>query len=85
MKTHYLKTWPEYFKAVKNGSKPFEVRVRSVEDEEIEVGDVLILEEWVPEKEKYTGDKLFRLVTYILHGGKFGLEPSTIVMGIKNP
>jgi hypothetical protein len=26
MKSHYLKTWPEFFKEIKLGSKPFEVR-----------------------------------------------------------
>lgn len=45
MQRHVLKTWPPYFAAVANGSKPFEVRKA---DRNFAVGDTLELAEFVP-------------------------------------
>lgn len=63
MKTHKLKIWPEYFELVINEKKSFEVRKN---DRDFKVGDMLILREWNPETEKYTGSHIHRRVTYIL-------------------
>ncbi|OGZ70768.1 MAG: hypothetical protein A3F47_00015 [Candidatus Staskawiczbacteria bacterium RIFCSPHIGHO2_12_FULL_38_11] len=57
------KIWPEYFEAIISGKKKFELRLN---DFEITEGDVLILEEWDPKKEKYTGRKIEKKVTYVL-------------------
>lgn len=57
---HELKTLPEYFEAVKNGTKTFEVRYN---DRDYKVGDTLILKEW---DEEYTGRKITCEVSYIL-------------------
>jgi len=46
------KIWPKYFELVKSGKKKFEVRLA---DFRIKEGDILILEEWDPKTEKYTG------------------------------
>jgi ubiquitin len=43
--THRLKTWPEYYVAIQEGRKPFELRFN---DRNFQVGDKLILEEFVP-------------------------------------
>jgi hypothetical protein len=43
--THRLKTWPEYYAAIQEGRKPFELRFN---DRQFAVGDKLILEEFVP-------------------------------------
>lgn len=43
--THELKTWPEFFRAVQSGAKPFEVRK---DDRPYAVGDVLQLLEFEP-------------------------------------
>lgn len=48
MKTHELKILPQYFKAVQNGSKTFELRKN---DRRFKVGDTLILREWHPSDE----------------------------------
>jgi len=62
-KTHYLKTWPEYFRTMKNGSKTFEMREN---DRDYSVGDILVLQEYDPEK-GYTGsDDITLDVTYVL-------------------
>lgn len=63
MKTHDLKTWPNYFGAVMSGAKTFEARV---DDRGFDVGDRLMLREWEPFTEMYTGRELERYVTYIL-------------------
>jgi len=44
--------WPEYFQAILDGKKAYEVRLN---DFEIGEGDVLILREWNPETKEYTG------------------------------
>ena len=43
--THSLKTWPEYFKAVKSGDKTFEIRK---DDRQFMVGDIIELLEYEP-------------------------------------
>lgn len=63
---HELKTLPEYFKAVADGSKTFEVRKN---DRPFHVGDFLALNEY--EKGDYTGRCLIVRVTYILNDQKY--------------
>ena len=76
---HELKTWPKQFIEMMYGNKAFDVRKN---DRDFKVGDFLFLREWEPSTEKYTGRILSRTVTYILTGGKFGIEPDYIVMGL---
>lgn len=47
---HRLKTWPQYFDAVADGRKTFEIRERR--DRDFQVGDVLQLDEYVPTDEE---------------------------------
>ncbi len=49
------KCWPEYFQLIKNGKKNVEVRLA---DFELKEGDVLVLEEFNPETNTYTGRKI---------------------------
>jgi len=65
------KIWPKYFELVKSGKKKFEVRLA---DFRIKEGDILILEEWDPKTEKYTGRKIKKKVKYVL---KFKLNDFT--------
>lgn len=81
MKKHYLKKWPEFFKAVASGFKGFEIRIN---DRKYEVGDILVLQEWDNKKEKYTGNEIEVTVTYIFSGGSFGVSKDTVVMSIKH-
>lgn len=82
---HKLKTWPEYFYAVRGGQKTFEVRRA---DRDFRVGDLLCLEQWCPTQNQYVRNKarfpetVVVRVTYILPGGQFGIEPGFVVMGI---
>lgn len=75
---HQLKTYPEYFKKVTDGSKKFEIRKN---DRNYRVGDTLELCEYVPDH-GYTGRRIKVNVTYILHGGQFGIEEDVVVMSI---
>jgi hypothetical protein len=76
--THELKTWPDCFHAVSSGNKPFDVREN---DRNFQVGDILLLREYDPETEEYTGQATTRWVSYVLQGGAFGIQPDWCVLG----
>lgn len=76
---HELKVWSEYFSAILADAKPFEVRK---DDRGFAVDDTLILREWDPDREEYTGYRAVRVVTYKLDGGQFGIEPGYCVLGL---
>ena len=57
------KIWPEYFDLVQSGEKGFELRVA---DFDVAKGDVLVLEEWDPTCQQYTGRKISKTVSYVL-------------------
>jgi hypothetical protein len=80
MTTHELKTWPLYFRAVANGSKPFEVRK---DDRGFAVGDVLWLREWDPATQEYTGDECRAEVTYVLRDYAPAIGEGYAVLGVE--
>ncbi|AKG88281.1 DUF3850 domain-containing protein [Listeria monocytogenes] len=59
-KTHELKIAPEYFEAVTEGRKTFEIRKN---DRNFEVGDTLVLQEF--DNGEYTGREYWEDVVYI--------------------
>lgn len=86
--THELKTRPEYFQAVIDGVKPFEVRL---DDRRFLVGDRLKLMEYEPNDDghadprrhgKYTGRIAIANITYKLTGVQFGVMPGYCVLGL---
>lgn len=62
-KTHKIKIHPEYYSAKAAGLKPFEYRKN---DRMYQVGDTLILQEWSPANERYTGREIECKVMYML-------------------
>lgn len=56
------KIWPEFFEAVENGSKNYELRLA---DFECRPGDKLVLKEWNPNSKQYTGHQIEKNVTYV--------------------
>lgn len=70
MKEHELKSWPEFFQPIAEGWKTFELRKN---DRNYQVGDVLILREWMPppvndNRGKYTDRTLIAKIKHIMHG-----------------
>lgn len=78
---HDLKVWREFWPALVGNLKPFEVRL---DDRDYRVGDTLRLRCFDERSNDYTGPEINRLVTYILDGGKFGIQAGHIVMGLAN-
>jgi hypothetical protein len=79
---HELKTWPEPYDAVESGAKLHEIRVY---DRPYCVGDTLRLRRWDPATKRYTGRETTRVITYITHGGEWGLPPMLAVLSIALP
>ena len=91
---HTLKTWPDYWWAVAEGGKNFEVRR---DDRGFQKGDTVSLLCFDPKKEKYMSDsanhamnaasamEITREITWILTGGQFGIEPGYVVFGLSEP
>lgn len=80
MAEHKLKTWPSYFEAIRTKKKTFEVRVH---DRDFAVDHKLVLREYDPERNQYSGRTVTVKVTYFMPGGKFGIDPAYCVMGFK--
>ena len=76
---HKLKTWSEYFNAVKEGRKTFEIRK---DDRNFQVGDRLLLQEYNPRTGMYEMGELEVKVMYILQSERFGLKRDYVIMGI---
>lgn len=89
---HELKTWPDFFDAIKRGDKSFEVRRN---DRNFEVDDTLLLLKFDPAQssqgpwitpsgtrshKKEHADNLKVQVTYVLQGGSFGIDGDFVVM-----
>ena len=81
---HSLKVWPEYFQALQDRTKKFEVRK---DDRAFRVGDKLHLHEYDPNTRRYSGRDLYARVTYILDDesefGKLALQMNYVVMSIE--
>lgn len=76
IRMHDLKILPEYFSAISEGKKTFELRK---DDRDFEVGDVLRLHEW--NGNGYSGRIITCKVTYILKGMK-GLDPDYAILSV---
>jgi len=68
MKRIRKKVWPEYFEAIFNGKKNYELRLNNFE---INEGDILFLEEWNPQTKSYTGRSIEKKVSYV---GRFEID-----------
>lgn len=62
MAVHELKILPEYFRPQLEGKKNFEIRKN---DRDYQVGDTLVLKEYDPKTDKFTGINMLAEVTYI--------------------
>lgn len=62
MKTHVLKSWPVYFHEIWLGRKTFEIRQN---DPGFQLGDKIILKEFLCDREIYTGREIIAEITYL--------------------
>lgn len=82
MKEIHKKVWSQYYEALRDGIKPFEIRK---DEDNVEVGDILILEEWDGD---FTGYTIKRKVSYVLRDvPHFGLKKGYCIIGLdhRNP
>ena len=79
MKIHNLKTHTDVFLDVAIGAKKFEIRK---DDRNFHTGDILNLEKFNPETEKYEYGYVLAKVDYILVGGQFGIQKGYVAMSI---
>lgn len=79
MTQHNLKTWPEYFLPLWEGTKTFELRKN---DRNYQPGDGLRLWEYNPQTKQYTGMSIAASVGYVLHGGVFGLPDDMCILSL---
>jgi len=77
-KTHLLKCWPEFFRAIQRGQKRFEIRRN---DRDYQVGDCLVLKEFEPDTQTYSGQQLAERVIYMTVAFQ---QPEFVVLGIEH-
>lgn len=92
-RTHWLKTWPASWHAVKDGTKTAEVRF---DDRDFRVGDLVRLLLYHPcggtsghfadargcPSDMHKATSLTREITHVLYGGRFGIEPGFVVLSL---
>lgn len=76
---HDLKCHPDYFEALRDGTKNFECRYN---DRDFEVWDELLLREYDPKK-GYTYRCMVMTVTSVLSGFA-GLKDGYVILGVKH-
>lgn len=62
---HELKTWPEHYEKLRDGRKRFELRKN---DRDFKANDLLLLREWYPEEQTYSGCVIVAVVTCVVTG-----------------
>ena len=53
------KTWPDFFEKISKGEKNVDLRLA---DFELKSGDILVLKEWDPIRQRYTGRSINKIV-----------------------
>lgn len=78
---HDLKIWPRFFEEVITGVKACQLRQN---DRNFQIGDSLKLQEYVKEKQLYTGRETTVLVTDVIQDCD-GLVPGYCILSVKLP
>ena len=76
---HRLKIVEPYFGDVYIGNKTFEVRKN---DRDYKVNDILILKDYIPANNSFTGDYIVAHVIYILNDSNY-CKDGYVIMGIE--
>ncbi len=75
-KTHTIRTWPQFFGPVQDGSKPFVVG----KNDGYQIGDTLLIREWCPKQNKATGHECRAVITY---ASEWQQIRGNVVLGIR--
>lgn len=81
VRTHTLKCWPAYFQQTWDNMKLFELR-RNDRPPGFFVGDKLILREWEPTRNFYTGRSIDCEITCVVNEGPW-LAPGFSALGLQ--
>src|SRR4051812_39992914 len=86
MTEHTVKCWPSYYDAIASGEKTFDVRR---DDRGYQKGDILKLQKYeighgfhTVVGSRFQNVEQRKLITWILTGGQFGIEPGYVVMAL---
>jgi len=82
-----LKCWCNYFDAIASGEKTFEARF---DDRGYQKGDILVLQKFDHEHQRYVSppgarfgfQELRKRITYVMTGGRFGVEAGWVILGL---
>lgn len=78
---HHLKTWPQFFKEIKERKKRYELRK---DDRGALPGDFLVLHEWDPKTKSYTGKQQIVVISNTLKDvASFGLKPGFVIFDVR--
>ena len=77
---HFLKCWPSPFQAMRAHVKKLEFRLN---DRDFQLGDILRLNEYDPNRNEYTGEADRYRVTHILVGPDFGVPAGYVAMSVE--
>lgn len=79
MKTHALKTWPDVFQEIVDGVKRHEYRRN---DRDFQSGDHVLLREFDPVSETYSGREVLAQIAAISYGPEWGIPEGYAVFSI---
>ena len=85
-RSHDLKSWPQFFRPIANRVRTHELRRN---DRDFRVGDVVLLREWDPETERYTGARCEVVVSSITSqevpcaASDEGLRPDFCILSVR--
>ena len=79
-RTYWMKTPPPFFRAAWDGLKDFEVRR---DDRGFEPGDILVLQEYIPEQDALTGYQIVKRIKYLLRDPEY-CKAGYVVLGLED-
>jgi len=80
MTEHKVKSWPEFFNDIADGTKTFDLRKN---DRDYQVGDTIVFEEFKPRLGTYTGELVTCRIGHMLKEFP-GLMPGYVILGLTN-
>lgn len=80
MVRHRLKTWPDVYQEIEDGRKVHEFRKN---DRDYQTGDIILLEEFVPAGDRYTGRSMVVQAMSISYGPEWGIPEGYAVFSIR--